>query len=99
MELLLAKLAKQQMEELGVGNFWLMVAGQHAYNKEASMKLNCWEILFPPSAHKWLRGNNCWNVVGGGLSGPDAQRVNRNLTMSIANCVVGAQRTNIIFQK
>ena len=45
------------------------------------------------------RGDDRQNVVGGGLLRSNSQRVNRNLTTLITNHMVGAQQTNIIFQK
>ena len=56
-------------------------------------------MLFPLHALKRLRDNNRWHVVGGGLSGTYLRRVDRNLTTPIANRMVRAQQTNIIFQK
>ena len=73
--------------------------GQHTHRKEALVQLEWWTKIFLPCVHERLRGDDRQNVFGGGLLGPDAQRVDRNLTTLMVNRMVRAGRTNIIFQK
>mgnify|MGYP000518110387 CR=1 FL=1 len=90
MDLLLAKWAKRQTEELGVDDVRSAVAGRHARNKEAAVQSEWRTSPFLPRVHEQLRGNDRPHMVGGGLSGPDARRVDRDLRTSIPDRVVGA---------
>jgi len=90
MDLLLAKWAERQTEEIGVDDVRSAVAGRHARNKEATVQSEWQTSPFPPRRHERLRGDDRRHVVGGGLSGPDARRVDRDLRTSIPDRVVGA---------